>query len=97
MAITLNKLAIRCEKIAIASGKITPTSSARESLFEISRYWRRLCDATAFKLAAERKWSEREEMAAGVIVSAVTYLRRIGCKNIEQLLKDTINNSMSQK
>lgn len=90
MAITLNKHAIRCEEIAIAGGKITPNSSPRMSLYDISVNWRELADATKFKSLTLPEWTEQEEAAAGVINSALTYLQRIGCKNIEQLLKDFI-------
>lgn len=90
MAIPLNKSAIRCEEIAIAGGRITPNSSARPLLYDISRNWRKLLDATSFKSDNPGPWSEREEAASEVMISTMTYLQRIGCKNIEQLLKDTI-------
>lgn len=90
MAITLNKSAIRCEEIALASGKIAPNSSAQPLLYDISRNWRKLLDASGFKSDNPGPWSEREELASDVIISALAYLRRIGCKNIEQLLKDSM-------
>ncbi len=96
MAITLNKSAIRCEEIAIASGKITPNSSARTLLYDISRNWRLLLDASGYQSDNSGPWSYREEAASEVIVSALTYLQRIGCKNIEQLLKDTIERHARQ-
>lgn len=96
MAITLNKYAIRCEEIAIASGKITPNSSATPLLYDISRNWRTLVDATSYKSENMPEWSEKEELASEVIISAVTYLQRLGCKNIEQLLKDTIERHARQ-
>lgn len=96
MAITLNKSAIRCEEIAIASGKITPNSSARPLLYDISRNWRDLLDASSFQSDNPGPWSEREEAASEVIISALTYLKRIGCKNIEQLLKDSIERHARQ-
>lgn len=90
MAITLNKYAARCEQIAIAGGKITPTSSAQPLLYDISRNWRKLLDATNFPENDISDWSEKEEAAGEVIISAITYLQRIGCRNIEQLLRDTV-------
>ncbi len=96
MAITLNKYAIRCEEIAIAGGKISPNSSARPLLYDISRNWRKLLDATNFKSDNSGEWSEKEESASEVIISTLTYLQRIGCKNIEQLLKDTIERHARQ-
>ena len=97
MAITLNKYAAKCEEIAIANGKITENSSAQPLLYDISRHWRLLVDATPFKCDTLPEWSEKEKAASEVIISAVTYLRRIGCKNIEQLLKDTIEQHARQK
>ena len=79
MAITLNKQAIRCEEIAIANGKITPSSSARPLLYDISRSWRDLCDATGFRNDSSGSWSEREIQAAEVMIATMTYLQRIGC------------------
>ena len=96
MAITLNKYAVICEEIAIASGKISPNSSATPLLYDISRNWRDLLEATSFKSLNDGEWSEKEELASEVIISAITYLQRIGCKNIEQLLKDTIERHARQ-
>lgn len=96
MAITLNKIAIRCEETAIASGKITSNSSAQPLLYDISRNWRTLLDASSYKSDNPGPWSEREESATEVIISALTYLRRIGCKDIEQLLKETVERHASQ-
>lgn len=94
MAITLNKYAIQCEKIALAEGKITSNSSPRPLLYEISRNWRLLLNATNFK--GSNIWSEKEEVAGELIISAIAYLQRIGCENIEQLLKDTIEQHARQ-
>lgn len=90
MAITLNKYAVKCEKIALAGGKITPSSSAQPLLYDISRNWRQLLNATGFMSDNMTAWSEKEEAAGEIIISAVTYLRRIGCRDIEQLLRDII-------
>ena len=95
MAITLNKLAVRCEDIALAQGKITAESSSTPLLYDISRNWRILTEASNFR-SLNGKWSEKEEAAGEVIISAVTYLQNIGCKNIEQLLKDTIERHSGQ-
>lgn len=96
MAITLNKYAGMCEEIAIAGGKITPNSSATPLLYDISRHWRKLLEATNFQGLDGSPWSEKEEAASEVIISAITYLQRIGCKNIEKLLKDTIERHARQ-
>lgn len=81
-------MAVKCEQLAIVSGKITPLSSPTVSLYDISATWRSLVDATKFKSANIPEWSEQEEEAAGVIIATITYLQRIGCKDIEQLIKD---------
>lgn len=90
MAITLNKIAIRCEREALANGKITADSSARPFLYDISRNWRKLLDSTNYK---DGEWTEKERAASAVILSAITYLQRLGCKDIERLLKDTLERS----
>ena len=90
MAITLKNYAARCEEIALANGLITTNSSARSLLYDISRHWRCLLDASGFSSDNPGSWSDREEAACEVMVSAMAYLQRIGCRNIEQLLKDTI-------
>lgn len=94
MAITLNKHASRCVKMALAKGMITTTSSPRSMLYDISRKWRKLCNAPVVP-ASKEQWSRREEAAAGVIVATLTYLQRIGCKDIERLLKETIEQQAS--
>lgn len=97
MAIPLKKFAEQCEEVALANGKITPLSSPTVSLHDISREWRALCNATAFKSSGLKEWSEKEEGAAEVIIAALTYLQRIGCKEIEKLLRDTLEHHRQQK
>ena len=38
----------------------------------------------------EREFSEREELAADIIIDTALALRQLGCKNIEQVIKDRI-------
>jgi len=38
----------------------------------------------------EKEFSEREELAADIIINAALALRQQGCKNIEQVVKDRI-------
>lgn len=94
MAITLKKMAVKCEAVAIASGDITPLSSPTVSLYDISTHWRSLADATKFKSANLPQWSEREYEAAGVIIATMTYLQRIGCRDIEKLIKDRFSDDI---
>lgn len=91
MAITLNKQALRCVELAIARGKITSESPPRCSIYDISRCWRKLLNATCTPDMDMPQWSEKETAAAEVLIATLTYLHRIGCRNIEQLLRDTIN------
>ncbi|MCM1337730.1 MAG: hypothetical protein NC187_08140 [Candidatus Amulumruptor caecigallinarius] len=96
MAITLNKQALRCEEIAVARGKITPQSSPRTSLYDISRQWRELLGASGFPSEGMPGWSEKEAAAAELLIATLTYLQHIGCKNIEQLLRDAIERQARQ-
>lgn len=90
MAKKLNNCALRCEELAIAGGKITAQSSERPLLYDISRNWRAALDATGFRSQNLPQWSEKEEAAGELIISALAYLRRIGCKDIEQLIYDIL-------
>ena len=90
MSITLNKRAKRWLEMAIERGIISPESSSTPLLYDISRHWRMLLDATDFKSDNPGPWSEKEEAASEIIISAVTYLRHLGCERIEELLLDTI-------
>ena len=38
----------------------------------------------------EKEFSEREEIAADIIIDTALALRQLGCKNIEQVIKDRI-------
>ncbi len=87
---------MQCEEVAIAKGEITPLSSPSVSLYDISRKWRDLCDSTAFKSLSFDGWSEKEKGAADVVISALTYLQRIGCKDIEKLLRDALEQQRRQ-
>ena len=56
----------------------------------ISAEWRELMDAADRPSPHIGGWSEREEEAADIVISAVTYLECIGCRDIEQLIKDKV-------
>ena len=38
----------------------------------------------------EKEFSEREELAADIIIDTALAMRQLGCKNIEQAIKDRI-------
>ena len=84
MAIPLKKFAMQCEAAAIA--KTSPTAT----LYDISRRWRNLCNASAFKSMTLKGWTEKEECAAEVIIASLVYLQRIGCSDVEKLVRDTL-------
>ena len=88
--IKLNKLAALSKDIAIKRGKITSNSSPRASLYHISAEWRELLNATKFKSEHLPEWSEQEEEAADVLITTLTYLESIRCRNIENLLRAKI-------
>ena len=89
--ITLNKLAVKCYRTAIKRGKIGKHSSPKAIITAISKEWRELCEATEYRRNHIPKYSECEEEAADIIIASLTYLQRIGCRDIEQLIKDKIN------
>ncbi|MFR1326623.1 MAG: hypothetical protein ACLSCE_10375 [Bacteroides cellulosilyticus] len=89
--ITLNKLAVKCYRTAIKRGKIGRHSSPKAIITAISKEWRELCEATEYRSNHIPKYSECEEEAADIIIASLTYLQRIGCRDIEQLIKDKIN------
>lgn len=88
--ITLNRLAGKCRETALRRHKITVHSSHRGLAIGISAEWRELMDAADRPSPHIGGWSEREEEAADIIISAVTYLECIGCRDIEQLIKDKV-------
>ena len=88
--ITLNTLAKKCFEIALKRKKIVETTSPKAVVLAISSEWRELAEAGKERSTHIPSWSEREEEAADVIIATLTYLERIGCKNIEQLLKDKV-------
>lgn len=89
--ITLNKLAVKCLRIAIRKGKIGKNSSPWAIITAISAEWRELCNASEYRSLHIPKYSEQEEEAADIIIASLTYLQKIGCRDIEQLIRDKIN------
>lgn len=89
--ITLNKLAVKCREIALRRHKITRDSSHKGLAIGISMEWRELVNASDDPSKHISDYSEREEEAADIIIAAMTYLQSIGCKDIEQLIKDKIS------
>ena len=90
MAIALNRLSAVCEEIAKAEGKLSRDSSSRALVYEMSRNWRILCDSTR-QIRAGQQWSDREKAASALLITVLGYLHRIGCRDIERLVKDSIS------
>ena len=93
MAITLNKKTVPdIVANAYGSGLITAESSSTVAVYQISRYWRELFQtATQHRSEALPQWNEKEVAAAKVITSALLFLTMEGCRNVEQLIIDTVN------
>lgn len=89
--ITLNKLAKVCRETALRRKKITIHSSHKGLCIGISAEWRELYDAGKHDPSEHVPgYTAREEEAADIIIATLTYLQSIGCRNIEQLIRDKI-------
>ena len=93
MALTLNKKILPdIVAKAYASGLITPESSSTVAVYQISYYWRELFQkATRHRDDILPQWNEKEVAAAKIITSALLFLAMEECRNVEQLITDTIN------
>lgn len=93
MALTLNKKTVPdIVANAHASGLITAESSSTVAVYQISRYWRELFQtATWHRSEALPQWNEKEVAAAKIITSALLFLAMERCRNVEQLIIDTVN------
>lgn len=92
MAITLNKKTVPdIVANAYAAGLITAESSSTVAVYQISRYWRELFQtATRHRSEFLPQWNEKEVAAAKVITSALLFLAMEKCRNVEQLIIDTV-------
>lgn len=96
--ITLNRIAEECRQIALDRKKITVHSSHKGLCIGISAEWRELFDAGKHERSVHiPQYSAREEEAADVIIATLTYLKSIGCKNIEQLIKDKVEYNRNRR
>ena len=80
--ITLNRFAQRCLNIMKKRFKMNEHSSRKAFSIRIEAVWRK------FDIAS--KYRRDEELAAEMIIYLVAYLKRFGCEDIEQLIKDKI-------
>lgn len=92
MALTLNKKTVPdIVANAYGSGLITAESSSTVAVYQISRYWRELFQtATRHRSETLPQWNEKEVAAAKVITSALLFLTMEECRNVEQLIIDTV-------
>lgn len=89
--ITLNKLAEKSYHIDMRRGKINIHTSRRAIINAISTEWRELFNAQKEPSNHLPQYTEQEEEAADVIITTMTFLHKIGCNNIEQLIRDKID------
>lgn len=92
MALTLNKSILSAIVAnAHAAGLITAESSSTVAIYQISRYWRELFQ-TAIRHRSDLlpQWNEKEVAAAKVITSTLLFLAMEKCRNVEQLIIDTV-------
>ena len=65
-------------------------SSRKAFSIRIEVVWRKFDIASKYRSDNLPKYSEDEELAAEMIIYLVAYLKRFGCEDIEQLIKDKI-------
>ena len=75
---------------SVKAKKNDRNDSPKAVVLAISSEWRELAEAGKERSNHIPSWSEREEEAADVIIATLTYLEKIGCNDIEQLLKDKV-------
>ena len=88
--ITLNRFAQRCLNIMRKRFKMNEHSSRKAFSIRIEAVWRKFDIASKYRSDNLPKYSEDEELAAEMIIYLVAYLKRFGCEDIEQLIKDKI-------
>lgn len=82
---------------AIAAGWINDNSSSNVARDEISRNWRHLLRATRFSSPSYGGRPEREIVAARIIISALRYLKMVGCTDVERLLNEVLESDTHGK
>lgn len=88
--ITLNRFAQRCLQIMMKRFKMNEHSSRKAFSVRIEAIWRKFDVSSKYKSDNLPKYAEDEELAAEMIIYLVAYLKRFGCEDIEQLIKDKI-------
>ena len=85
--ITLNKLSKSLYDMLMARRKITRDSSVMAFTVRVSKHWRLMLEA-ARGWGADGSREKGERACADVIVDALMWLQKSGCRDIEQLVKD---------
>ncbi len=85
--ITLNKLSKSLYETLMVRKKITRDSSVMAFTVRVSKHWRQMLEAArGWKEDGAREKGERA--CADVIVDALMFLQKSGCRDIEQLVRD---------
>lgn len=85
--ITLNKLSKSLYETLMVRRKITRDSSVMVFTVRVSKHWRQMLEcARGWNGDGSREKGERA--CADVIVDALMFLQKSGCRDIEQLVRD---------
>lgn len=88
--ITLNKFAQRCLDLMMKQCNLGKDSSKKGFSIRISSAWRKFDESSKYRDVKFNRYSEQEVWAARIIIFMVAFLKRFGCQDIEQLIKDVI-------
>lgn len=86
--ITLNRSAQRCLNIMRECLRVNEHSSRKASSIRAEAVWREFDIVSKYRSSNLPKYSEDEELTAEMIIYLATYLKRLGCESIEQLIRD---------
>ena len=90
--INLNRLAFRIREKYLQCRLMTCDTSEKAKVLRISSSWRKLNMADKLPSKDLPKYTEKEVAAADIILDTLEYLKSIGKKDIEGLLRDRIEN-----
>ena len=89
--ITLNKLSQKCLENAYASERVTDQSGPRPWLLQAQRCLHDTFGKTVHRDDRLPQHSEYAVGAAETIAWLVAFMRRIGCEDVEQAIRDAID------
>lgn len=88
--ITLNKFAQKCLDMMMDKFNMNNHTSRKGYSIRIGSLWRSFDSSSKYRDEEFPHYSEDEVWAAKIIIYLVAYLKRFGCQDIEQLIKDVI-------